>query len=64
MPKMKRKNRVDDMYSRADAPSRFQIKTTPITDFCINSCPHKNEECNGRCDEFRTFKLSLKEKKE
>lgn len=37
--------------------SRFAITGNPTeyADFCLNKCPHADEECNGSCAEFRAF---------
>ena len=31
--------------------------------FCIERCPHKDEECKGYCAEFKAFEEAKRQKK-
>ena len=33
------------------------IESAPLEDFCVNRCPHQDEDCTGDCSEMKAFRM-------
>lgn len=60
MPKMRILDRVVSM-NRGERSNVYLFKNMDkIKAFCVENCPHQDEQCKGDCAERRAFSTSIK----
>lgn len=61
MPKMSNRERAISM-TRNDSWTTIEpkFKSEIVADFCLNHCPHSDDNCKGDCDEMKEFRKKHK----